>query len=98
MLPDGANVLDLGCGTGVPITKTLIERGLHVYGIDASPSMLAAFRARFPAITASALARNYQGLLAKSDPPEMTETPVLPCAKGCAWGFHPSGMLITLAG
>jgi SAM-dependent methyltransferase len=50
MLPDGATVLDLGCGTGVPITKTLIERGFNVYGVDASPSMIAAFRARFPTI------------------------------------------------
>ena len=51
MLPDGANVLDLGCGAGVPITKTLIERGFNVYGIDASPRMTAAFRARFPTLT-----------------------------------------------
>lgn len=49
-LPDGAAVLDLGCGTGVPITKTLIDRGFDVYGIDASPSIIAAFRARFPTI------------------------------------------------
>jgi SAM-dependent methyltransferase len=50
VLPTGATILDLGCGTGVPITKTLIERGLNVYGVDASPSMIAAFRARFPEI------------------------------------------------
>jgi 2-polyprenyl-3-methyl-5-hydroxy-6-metoxy-1,4-benzoquinol methylase len=48
MLPDGATVLDLGCGSGVPITKTLIECGFNIYGIDASASMIAAFRARFP--------------------------------------------------
>jgi 2-polyprenyl-3-methyl-5-hydroxy-6-metoxy-1,4-benzoquinol methylase len=47
-LADGASVLDLGCGTGVPITQTLIERGFDVYGVDASASMVAAFRARFP--------------------------------------------------
>ena len=46
MLPDGARVLDLGCGIGVPITQTLIERGFDVYGVDASASMIAAFRAR----------------------------------------------------
>lgn len=48
MLPRGAAVLDLGCGTGVPISRVLIERGFHVYGVDASPSMVAAFRSRFP--------------------------------------------------
>ena len=27
-LPQGAAVLDLGCGNGVPITRTLIDEGL----------------------------------------------------------------------
>ena len=49
-LPARATVLDLGCGNGVPITNLLIERSLDVYGIDASPTMTAAFRARFPGV------------------------------------------------
>jgi SAM-dependent methyltransferase len=49
-LPGGATVLDLGCGTGVPISQVLMERGFHVYGVDASPTMVAAFRARFPTV------------------------------------------------
>ena len=49
-LPDGATVLDLGCGTGVPISQVLMDRGCQVYGVDASASMVAAFRARFPAV------------------------------------------------
>jgi 2-polyprenyl-3-methyl-5-hydroxy-6-metoxy-1,4-benzoquinol methylase len=48
LLPDGATILDIGCGTGVPISETLIERGFDVYGIDASPSMVAVFQSRFP--------------------------------------------------
>jgi SAM-dependent methyltransferase len=50
VLPEGATVLDLGCGTGVPISQVLMRRGLQVYGVDASPSMVAAFRARFPGV------------------------------------------------
>jgi SAM-dependent methyltransferase len=50
MLPGGATVLDLGCGTGVPISLALLERGFNVYGVDASPTMVAAFRARFPTV------------------------------------------------
>ena len=46
-LPSGATVLDLGCGTGVPITQALVERGFKVYGVDASPTIVAAFRGRF---------------------------------------------------
>ena len=44
----GSSILDLGCGDGVPIARTLIEEGLSVHGVDASAAMSAAFRARFP--------------------------------------------------
>jgi SAM-dependent methyltransferase len=47
-LNPGSVVLDLGCGTGIPVSKILIEAGMKVYGIDASPSMVAAFQANFP--------------------------------------------------
>jgi SAM-dependent methyltransferase len=47
-LTPGAAVLDLGCGHGVPISQTLIDHGLSVYGVEASPTLCAAFRARFP--------------------------------------------------
>ncbi len=49
-LPDGATVLDLGCGTGVPISQAVMDRGFNLYGVDASPSMVAAFRTRFPTV------------------------------------------------
>jgi 2-polyprenyl-3-methyl-5-hydroxy-6-metoxy-1,4-benzoquinol methylase len=47
-LPPGTAVLDLGCGHGVPVSQALVDEGFTVYGVDASPSMIAAFRARFP--------------------------------------------------
>lgn len=47
-LPEGASVLDLGCGSGVPISETLLEEGCEVFGVDASPALVAAFRHRFP--------------------------------------------------
>jgi cyclopropane fatty-acyl-phospholipid synthase-like methyltransferase len=43
-----ATVLDLGCGTGVPVSKVLMEEGITVYGIDASPTLAEAFRQNFP--------------------------------------------------
>jgi SAM-dependent methyltransferase len=51
-LPERAAVLDLGCGDGVPITQVLIDAGLEVYAVDASPSMIKAFRERFPDVAA----------------------------------------------
>ncbi|APR83017.1 Methyltransferase [Minicystis rosea] len=50
-LPTGASVLDVGCGHGVPISMTLMRAGLSVFGVDASPSLVAAFRSRFPQAT-----------------------------------------------
>ncbi len=47
-LPVGATVLDLGCGSGVPVCSVLTEEGATVFGIDASPRMIEAFRERFP--------------------------------------------------
>jgi len=49
-LPRGAAVLDIACGHGVPISATLLEEGLAVYAIDASPTLVEAFRARFPGV------------------------------------------------
>ena len=71
-LPRGGTVLDVGCGTGVPISQTLIDRGLRVHGVDASPTMIAGFRARFPdlpsecapAETSELLAGTYDGIVA----------------------------------
>ncbi len=47
-LPSGAAILDLGCGTGVPVSEALIEDGFRVYGVDASPTLAAEFGRRFP--------------------------------------------------
>lgn len=47
----GATVMDVGCGTGVPVTKILLEAGLHVFAIDASPNMIAIVNQQFPEVT-----------------------------------------------
>ena len=49
-LPPGATVIDLGCGSGLPITKVLVKEGLNVYAIDASPSLVQAFRHNLPEV------------------------------------------------
>jgi SAM-dependent methyltransferase len=69
-LPSGATVLDLGCGTGVSISQVL--RGFKVYGVDASPTIVAAFRARFPGVPvecaaveeSDSFARTFDGVVA----------------------------------
>ncbi|WP_102957839.1 class I SAM-dependent DNA methyltransferase [Mangrovicella endophytica] len=46
---EGAAILDLGCGSGEPIGRYLIEAGHPLTGIDSAPSMIALCRQRFPA-------------------------------------------------
>ncbi|UOG17142.1 class I SAM-dependent methyltransferase [Acinetobacter sp. PK01] len=48
LLPDPANVLDLGCGSGKPIASYLIEQGCAITGVDSSELMLQMARANFP--------------------------------------------------
>lgn len=70
--PAGATVLDLGSGPGEPSTRILQEAGLTTYAVDASSTMVAAFRKRFPSVpieqnTAEASAffdRAFDGVLA----------------------------------
>jgi SAM-dependent methyltransferase len=52
-LPARAEVLDVGCGTGTPVTAALIEAGCRVWAVDASARMLALMSARFPDVPAA---------------------------------------------
>jgi cyclopropane fatty-acyl-phospholipid synthase-like methyltransferase len=47
-LPHGSSVIDLGCGPGFPLTTVLVEEGLQVFGVDGSPSFVAAFQHNLP--------------------------------------------------
>ena len=47
-LPAGAKVLDLGCGTGEPVAKYVVERGFTVTGVDESAEMLKFARQAVP--------------------------------------------------
>jgi cyclopropane fatty-acyl-phospholipid synthase-like methyltransferase len=47
-LRPGATVLDVGCGAGVPIDRSLVDRGYRVIGIDLSERQIALARANVP--------------------------------------------------
>jgi ubiquinone/menaquinone biosynthesis C-methylase UbiE len=40
VLPPGGDVLDVGCGAGVPVARFLVDAGFKVTGVDLSSSML----------------------------------------------------------
>jgi SAM-dependent methyltransferase len=44
----GSVILDIGCGTGIPVSKVLVDAGMIVFGIDASPTLANAFHENFP--------------------------------------------------
>ncbi len=47
-LAPGASILDLGCGTGEPIMRYLLERQYEMTGVDASAAMIEIAGTRFP--------------------------------------------------
>ncbi|MET0307172.1 MAG: class I SAM-dependent methyltransferase [Sphingomonas sp.] len=46
--PRNARLLDLGCGSGEPIDRYLIDRGHRLTGVDISATMIGLARTRFP--------------------------------------------------
>jgi len=65
-LAPGTSVLDLGCGHGVPVSMTLVHDGFVVYGVDASPTLAAAFRRRFPRAHVACEAVESSGFFART--------------------------------
>lgn len=47
-LPPNAHVLDLGCGTGLPTARQLVDAGARVTGTEISPRMLETARRNVP--------------------------------------------------
>lgn len=69
--PQGARVLDIGCGGGEPIARHLAAAGCRVTGIDTAPALLALARQRLPRarwlrcdMRHLALGRRFDGLVA----------------------------------
>ncbi|MFC5372126.1 class I SAM-dependent methyltransferase [Brevundimonas faecalis] len=50
-LPQGAAILDVGCGSGWPMGAALIERGFDLLGLDSSPALIAHARKTLPSGT-----------------------------------------------
>jgi len=46
----GSHVIEIACGGGIPITQSLVDTGLTVWAIDSSPTLIGAFKQRFPDI------------------------------------------------
>jgi 2-polyprenyl-3-methyl-5-hydroxy-6-metoxy-1,4-benzoquinol methylase len=49
-LQPSSQVLEIGCGGGIPVTETLVDAGLNLWAIDSSPTLVKTFRDRYPDI------------------------------------------------
>ena len=70
-LPERGTILDLGCGTGDPISRYFIERGYQITGVDFAEPMLDIARNRFSKqvwlnqdIRALTLQKTFDGIIA----------------------------------
>jgi len=43
-LKPGAEVIEIACGGGIPVTRTLVDAELKIWAVDSSPSLIAVFR------------------------------------------------------
>jgi cyclopropane fatty-acyl-phospholipid synthase-like methyltransferase len=71
LIEPAAQVLDLGCGSGTPLTRYLLDRGYRVTGVDSSPELLRLARTSCPEaqflagdMTSVELADRYHGIVA----------------------------------
>lgn len=60
LLPESASILDLGCGTGLPVAEYFSKQNVAVTGVDTSPEMIAMARKNIP--SASWLVADMRGL------------------------------------
>ncbi len=57
-LPERGRVLDLGCGTGLPYARYLVEKGFDVIGVDLSEEMVKIASKNIPEATFVQLSMN----------------------------------------
>lgn len=104
-LPRGAEVLDLGCGSGRPIADWLIRQGFRLTGVDASPGLIARCRAAFPEhewrlddMRGLDLGRRFDGVLAWFSSFHLTAEAQGAMAAVYARHLRPGGLLMFIGG
>ncbi|WP_343691586.1 class I SAM-dependent methyltransferase [Chitinophaga sp.] len=103
--PPGAAVIDLGCGTGFPVTKILAAAGLQVYAVDASASMVALVQQHIPGVIVACEAmeeslffnRTFDGIISIGVMFLLSAEQQRLCIQKMAAALKPSGKLLFTA-
>jgi 2-polyprenyl-3-methyl-5-hydroxy-6-metoxy-1,4-benzoquinol methylase len=104
-LPKHAHLLDLGCGSGFPIHKLMLDNGFSLLGIDSSKALLKHAQTHLPQgcfelqnLTDIKLTRTYQGIIlwdALFHLPRHEHAPLLQKAFAA---LEPNGVMILSSG
>ena len=105
-LPVGATVVDLGCGTGVPVARALAQAGHRVTGIDVSGVQVARARQRVPGAqfrqgdltSATFPARSLDAVVCLYALIHVPLTAQLPVLRRIAGWLRPGGVLLATMG
>ena len=69
LLPSSADVLDAGCGVGIPVSQFLVKKGFNVTGVDISKKLIDLAKENVPK------ASFYQKNILTQDAQELCITP-----------------------
>lgn len=104
-LPDGARVLDLGCGTGEPIARWFMAEGFRVTGVDFADAMLSIARKRWPDgdwrqgdMRSFDLGETFDGLIAWDSFFHLTPDEQRACLPRMARHLAPGGSMLVTVG
>ena len=94
-------MLDLGCGPGRPVAQHMVEQGLRVTGVDASPTMISLSRERLPDhewivadMRGLVLGRRFDGILAWDVLDYLDRNAALALATALTQLLRPDGALL----
>ena len=104
-LPDGGHVLDLGCGTGEPISQWFMAEGFRVTGVDFAQAMLSIARERWPDgdwrqadMRRFSMPERFDGIIAWNSFFHLPPDDQPPCLARMAQHLAPGGALLVTVG
>ena len=104
-LRPGMSILDVGCGSGEPISEYFIDQGHHLTGVDIAPAMIEIAAKRFPDHTWQVadmrhldLGQTFDGLIGWHSFFHLTRNEQRACLPRLAEHLSPGGVMMVTVG